>query len=233
MILPVISDWFNKATQKEVLWLLLLWFASTFLWGLQYVAPLLGYQGIFGEMKFLGECSWNEFGTFYYVSGFLGYVILGFYLHKFQVPTTIFKQRIFGILLYIIGSAITVMITFQTPVLIESNHGIVTAETYYFLENAWGFNSFNTVIQSLGIYLILRTLNYRTPKWIVTFSIASFGIYLVHFMFIRISYEILEPVFTYLNTPIRIVSICALTLFLSLIVVLPIRKIKILKRFVE
>lgn len=51
-------------------------------------APMLGYTGNFGNMGLYGVCDWNEFGTFYYVSGFAGYLVLAYYLVKFPPAWT-------------------------------------------------------------------------------------------------------------------------------------------------
>lgn len=44
---------------------------------LQMIAPLLGYNGNYGNMGLLGVCDWNPYGMLYYFSGFLGYLVLG------------------------------------------------------------------------------------------------------------------------------------------------------------
>ena len=53
------------------------------LWRHLYGAPS------FGAVPYLyGECPWNAFGTFQYVSGFFGYMLLGFWFRKFagEIP---------------------------------------------------------------------------------------------------------------------------------------------------
>ena len=48
----------------------------------------------FGPTPFLwGEAPWNHFGAFYYVSGFSGYMLLGFYFRKSQISRlAIYRQ---------------------------------------------------------------------------------------------------------------------------------------------
>ncbi len=45
-------------------------------------APMLD-TGNYGNTGLYGVCDWNEFGTFHYVSGFAGYLVLAYYLVKF------------------------------------------------------------------------------------------------------------------------------------------------------
>ena len=40
-----------------------------------------------------GECPWSGFGMFHYVSGFFGYMLLGFYFRKFGTDGA-FYQRV-------------------------------------------------------------------------------------------------------------------------------------------
>jgi hypothetical protein len=76
-----IGVWLNTASAKI--------FASSWLVSLiapyiKMAAPLLGIPVIM-IMGIWGVCNWNEFGTFYYFSGFLGYIILAYYLVKYPL----------------------------------------------------------------------------------------------------------------------------------------------------
>ena len=60
-------------------------------------APALGYIGNWGNMDILGVCDWNAFGSFYYVSGFIGYLILAHYLVKYPLQWSWRKTLAIGI----------------------------------------------------------------------------------------------------------------------------------------
>ena len=79
-VIPVFGAWLDRASQKDVKLFLRIWGISLFLPYLKMAAPALGYIGNWGNMDILGGCDWNAFGSFYYVSGFIGYLILAYYL---------------------------------------------------------------------------------------------------------------------------------------------------------
>jgi hypothetical protein len=70
-------------------------------------APLLGYTGNYDNAGIWGVCNWNEFGTFYYFSGFLGYIILAYYLVKYPLNWSWNKTLAVAIPLFIVGYGIT------------------------------------------------------------------------------------------------------------------------------
>ena len=82
-ILPILSAWLERASRRDLRIVLGIWGATLLLPYVKMLAPALGYAGNYGNMGLYGVCDWNEFGTFYYVSGFAGYLVLAFYLVKF------------------------------------------------------------------------------------------------------------------------------------------------------
>lgn len=62
----------RKASRSELKTLLGVWGVTLLLPYAKMFAPMLGYTGNFGNMGLYGVCDWNEFGTFYYVSGLRG-----------------------------------------------------------------------------------------------------------------------------------------------------------------
>ena len=83
-IIPIFHAWLERATRKPI---------SLFLFHLGHLlvpsyikmaAPALGYIGNWGNMDILGV-DWNASGSFYYVSGFTGYLILAHYLVKYPL----------------------------------------------------------------------------------------------------------------------------------------------------
>lgn len=82
LIMPMLASWLSRASRRDVRLLLILWGVSLCLPYLQMLAPLVGYKGNWGNMGLLGVCDWNAFGTFYYLSGFAGYMVLAYYLTR-------------------------------------------------------------------------------------------------------------------------------------------------------
>jgi len=106
-VIPVFGAWLDRASQKDVKLFLRIWGISLFLPYLKMAAPALGYIGNWGNMDILGVCDWNAFGSFYYVSGFIGYLILAYYLVKYPLQWSWKKTLSIGIPMFAAGYAIT------------------------------------------------------------------------------------------------------------------------------
>ena len=88
LLMPMLSPWIDKISKKEEQIFLILW-------GFTTTIPFfrLQAQSLFDLPEVWGEASWNEFGTFYYVSGFVGYMVLGHYFRK-HVGTLSWKKTL-------------------------------------------------------------------------------------------------------------------------------------------
>ena len=90
LIMPMLSPWAEKVGKRELQVYLGIWLFTTLIPLIrQWVggpAPVIyGPSGIPNAAKFplWGEASWNTYGLFYYLSGFVGYLLLGLYFRKF------------------------------------------------------------------------------------------------------------------------------------------------------
>lgn len=83
LIMPILSVWLQQASRRDLKFALWLWGATLVLPYIGMAAPMLGYAGNYGNPGILGVCDWNPYGTFYYVSGFAGYLVLAYYLVKY------------------------------------------------------------------------------------------------------------------------------------------------------
>ena len=90
LIMPLLSPWAEKVGKKELLLFLGIWLFSTLIpfirqWAGGPAQVIYGPSGIPNLAKYplWGEASWNSYGTFYYISGFIGYLLLGLYFRKF------------------------------------------------------------------------------------------------------------------------------------------------------
>ncbi len=85
LIMPIISGWLEKVSKKELKLFLGIWGISLIAPYVKMFAPALGYQGNYGNMGLWGVCDWNDYGSFYYFSGFIGYLLLAYYLTKYPL----------------------------------------------------------------------------------------------------------------------------------------------------
>lgn len=102
LLMPMLSPWIDKISKKEEQVFLILWGFTTTIPFFRLLA-----QSLFDLPEVWGEASWNEFGTFYYVSGFMGYMVLGHYFRKYVGTLSWGKTLSWAIILWIIGYAIT------------------------------------------------------------------------------------------------------------------------------
>lgn len=155
LLSPFISPMLQKATKKELHFYLLLW-------GISLCYPLLN--------SFV-ELTTDTYGILYYFSGFLGYYVLGFYLHTYQ-------SRISKGVLSVL---------------------IIVPLALYAISNATGFNKqingffwyegLMVAMMCVALYCGVRMLVDRFTyffggKFLTLLSNCAFGVYLMHIFII-------------------------------------------------
>ena len=92
LLMPLLSPWAQKVSRRDLEIYLCIWLFTTLFPFIRELAggesPLIqAADGLPAAALFplWGEASWNPFGTFYYVSGFVGYLLLGLYVRKYLV----------------------------------------------------------------------------------------------------------------------------------------------------
>ena len=177
--MPFISAWVEKRDRTLTNTFMALWLCSLTLPYLQHlIAPNL-----------FGECAWNKFGTFYYFSGFAGYLLLGHLLSK-RSPMPLRKIVAMGVMLYISGYIITY--TGFASMAVQYSY----EEAPELLELFWQFCSPNVVLMALGIFLIVQRVNITSEglqKLLTNITKCSFGTYLMHYIFIGPVVILLSP----------------------------------------
>ena len=90
LVMPLLSPWAEKVGKKELQIYLGIWLFTTLIplirqWAGGPAPVIYGPSGIPNAAKYplWGEASWNTYGVFYYLSGFIGYLLLGLYFRKF------------------------------------------------------------------------------------------------------------------------------------------------------
>ena len=184
LLMPVLNAWLVQASQRELKVVLGLWVVSLFLPYLKMLAPVLGYQGNYGNMELLGMCDWNIYGTFYYFSGFVGYLVLAYYLKQYPLQWSWSKMLAIMIPLFVAGYAIT------------AGGYILTQEhfpgNYAYLEIVWYFNGINVFMMTLPLFAIVQKMAVRSRRWLSRLASPAFGIYLCHFVFVFVCYDLYD-----------------------------------------
>ena len=185
-IMPILSAWLKDATRKELKMVLCLWGASLFIPYIMIAAPFLGYLGVFGNMNILGECDWNAYGTFYYVSGFVGYLLLAYYLVKYPLQWGWKKLLAICVPMFLVGYAVTF-------------GGYVVMQEYFpgnyaYLEIMWLFSGVNVFMMTFPVFVVVQKIDAPSSAWLSRVASMTFGIYLCHFVIVQMGYDLYEAV---------------------------------------
>lgn len=234
LLMPLLSPWAERAGEKEVRGWIVLWlFTTTF----PFLRKLLGWlcgAPSFGAVPYLyGECPWNGFGTFQYMSGFVGYLLLGFYSRKFVSDWSWRRTLAVSIPLVVVGWMI-VASGFYFRI---GNYGTAYPVSAPYsaavdLEMSWEFCSTGVVMTAIGYFLLVRRLTgdgtfYR--RIVLPLSGASFGVYLVHILVLVVVIDWFKPS---LATPCGILSAAATTFVISSAVSMLLRRIPVIGRWI-
>ena len=194
LIMPLLSPWAEKVGKRELQIYLAIWLFTTLIplirqWVGGSAPVIYGPSGIPNAAKYplWGEASWNTYGTFYYLSGFIGYLLLGLYFRKFvgRLPwaTTL------GVALpsFFIGFMICHS-GFLNQVMADSG-GVFPVEGPVGLaalwEGPWLNDTFGVALMTLGWIPVFRKIESGGcfyEKILLPVSKASYGMYLCHLL---------------------------------------------------
>jgi len=225
LIMPLLSPWAEKVSSRELEVYLGIWLVTTLFPFVREaaggVAPLIqAADGLPAQALFplWGEASWNAYGTFYYVSGFIGYLLVGLYLKKFLVRSRWIRWT--GWSLFLMG--------FVAIVRGLLNRFSATGEVFPLTGDlavavAWEtpitFCSLPVVLTSVGLVLVFMQgrQNGESPFYrhiILPLSQAGYGMYLIH-MLVLAQFSALyrnwlglgaEGLLGYWTTPVQILA---------------------------
>lgn len=209
-IMPLLSPWAERVSRRELQFYLCLWvftllipFVREWASGGQLLV-ISGPTGIPNPAAYplWGEASWNGYGTFYYVSGFIGYLLLGLYFRRF-VPDLSWRRTIAigvpswlaGFILCFGGFLIRVLTSVSTtPQPFSLNvfpiEGPVDLAVGW--ETPWYNDTLGVALMAFGWVLLFR--KFTASGWFyrhVTLPVskASYGMYLCHMFVLAFASE--------------------------------------------
>lgn len=223
LIIPLLGAWLDQASQRDIKLFLGVWGISLVLPYLKMAAPLLGYTGNYGNMGLFGVCDWNDYGTFYYVSGFVGYLILAYYLVKYPLNWSWGKTWAITVPMFLVGYAIT-----SLGFLITQQH---FPGNYAYLEIVWYFAGINVFLMTFPVFVIIQKC--RIPSLPVLSRAASltFGIYLCHFVFVQMAFDWFNAL-PALPVIVRIIGMACTAFLISYTVAWGMGRFKLTRRFI-
>ena len=199
LLMPLLSPWAEKVGKKELLAYLGIWLFTTTIpiirdWAAGgSVSVIYGPSGLPRQALFplWGEASWNTYGVFYYMSGFIGYLLMGLYFRKFVGELSWAKTLLIAIPSYLIGHAIafggflrrvyeTVGTSLNGSFPAE---GLVEKAVWW--ETTWCNDTIGVALMAIAWILIFKKI--RSSGWfyqnvLLPVSKASYGMYLMHLL---------------------------------------------------
>lgn len=151
LFIPILSKWIRNCSEKEIIYFLIVWaFTVT-----------IGRISHFANIRPL------------YFTGYIGYLVLGYYLANKSFKQTQKKMVLYALSLIVIGCLSTAGLTYMASV----KKGVFYEEFYN------NFNP-NVMMVAIGVFLLFK---FKTPvrnkpllKVSATIDQYSYGIYLVH-----------------------------------------------------
>lgn len=201
LIMPILNAWLTAADRKDIRTFLYIWGFTLFIPYLRLIAPHVGYTGNFGSMEIFGACDWNAYGTFYYITGFIGYMVLVYYLRRFPLKWSNGRMLAICLPMFAAGYAIT----FGGFVRIQD----FFPGDYSYLEVIWYFTGINVFMMTFPILMIFSRLSIKPRRWISRLAGLSFGIYLCHFIFVYIAFDIFNPIPVHPVAKIFAMAVCS------------------------
>ena len=192
LLMPLLSPWAEKVGKKELL-------AYLGIWGFTTLIPLLrdwiagapvvihGPSGLPRQAVYplWGEASWNAYGTFYYISGFIGYLLVGLYFRKFVGELSWRKTLSIAIPCYLAGFAISFG-GFLRRVYAGGTwpaEGLVDKIVWW--ETTWFNDTIGVALMTIAWLLLFKKFKSSGrfyKKILLPVSHASYGIYLIHLL---------------------------------------------------
>ena len=195
LLMPILSPWAEKVGKKELQVYLGIWLFTTIIPLIRdWVSPdplavTYGPTGIPRQALFplWGEASWNGYGLFYYLSGFIGYLLLGLYFRKFVGEFSWEKTLAVALPCWVAGFAIVfggfIRRVYETSEGIFPAEGIINTAVYW--ETTWCNDTLGVALMTIAWILLFRKITASGcfyNKVLLPVSKASYGIYLAHLL---------------------------------------------------
>ena len=195
LIMPVISPWLQKVGKKEEGFFIGLWAFTLCLYLFRY---------FFGPV--FGECWWNPYPFFYYVSGFVGYIVLGHYI-KEHIHWSTRKTCLVCLPVLVACYAFQVWRFHQRSFMVDT-----PAELEMHLQN----DTILAGIMSTCVFLLFKCIKTpgRSYGLVKKVSQASYGMYLMHMLMLPAIFGLMNG---FMPVPLAIISTALLTYICSFI----------------
>ena len=204
LLMPIITPWIKSISKREEQIFIGVWFLTTFI-------PFLRYLG---QAELYGEAIWNEFSLFYYISGYIGYVMIAHYIRTY-VDWSWRKTLAVALPMFAIGYAGTAgwFHWFAMHEVGMNAEGMILSDMAALrdIEASWRFCTPNVALMSVALFICFKKITcdkglfYRV---IADISRLSYGMYLMHIFVLNFVFRTLTGS---LPTPLSIVATATTT----------------------
>lgn len=194
LLMPLLSPWAERVGRTELRTYLGLWLFTTVIpllrdWVFGAPPVVYGVSGLPRQALFplWGEASWNAYGVFYYLSGFVGYLFLGLYVRKFLGTWSWRKTLAVALPCFAAGFALSFG-GFLRRVWLSSGgefpvDGLVEKAVWW--ETTWCNDTLGVALMAIAWVLLFRKIQasggfYR--RITLPLSRAGYGMYLSHLL---------------------------------------------------
>jgi surface polysaccharide O-acyltransferase-like enzyme len=188
LLVPILTPWLQRCSKRELQGYLGLW---------AFTALLPYIHRLYPEV--LGECFWNASPLLYYFTGFVGFLLLGYYI-KVYGGWGITKS----ILLVAVGYAITAGLFCSR---------INSAANVPDLELSWNFCSLNVAIMAFGIFSLVHAITSSgtscVGRTVTDISSRSYGMYLGHIMLLNFYHDLWGNLFASTLLEVPFLALCS------------------------
>ena len=197
LLMPLLSPWAERVGKRELQIYLAICALTTLVpiirdWysgGGENLTVIYGVSGLPRQAltPLWGEASWNAYGTFYYLSGFIGYLLLGLYLRRFVGELSWKKTLAIAIPSYLVGFAVSfggfLWRVFESCGGEFPATGLVEKAVWW--ETTWCNDTIGVVLMTVAWLLVFKKIKSSGgfyQKVLLPVSKASYGIYLLHLL---------------------------------------------------
>ena len=194
LLMPLLSPWAERVGRTELRIYLGLWLFTTVIpllrdWVFGAPPVVYGVSGLPRQALFplWGEASWNAYGVFYYLSGFLGYLLLGLYVRKFLGTWSWRKTLAVALPCFAAGFALSFGGFLRRVWLTSGGEfpvgGLVEKAVWW--ETTWCNDTLGVALMAIAWVLLFRKIQasggfYRRVT--LPLSRAGYGMYLSHLL---------------------------------------------------
>ena len=255
LLMPLLSPWAERVGKRELqVYLAICAFTTLipiirdwYIGGGENLSVIYGVSGLPRQAltPFWGEASWNTYGLFYYLSGFVGYLLLGLYLRRFVGELSWVKTLAIAVPSYLAGFAISfggfLWRVFESCGGEFPATGLVEKAVWW--ETTWCNDTIGVVLMTVAWLLLFKKIKCNGKfyeKVLLPVSKASYGTYLLHLLIlVPISTAMrewlgvgAEGVLGIWTTPVQILSAAILGFVASSLVAVLLQKIPKLGKYI-